>query len=383
MFEEIVRDSGFGSVDAELLGRADAILEPHYTRVVDRFYATIESNAEMVAVFSGPEQIARQKVSLHAWLELFFRGPYDDAYFEQRARIGRAHVRIGLDQRFMFSMMSVIRTECVRLVHIEGAKHGWSPKDVTDTSAAIDKLCDIELAVMLETYREDMDERLKRTERLAALGTFAATIGHELRNPLAVIDTSLHLLTRKPIEDPKLERHLGRIQQQVTICNEIITDLLELARDRPPEQHPVLVSTFLDEVMLPLRQEGVSIFVDVAQNIAWARFDAGQLRQVMANLVTNAIQAARGPANIEVRARGEGSALRLQVEDDGPGIAREHLSKLFEPLFTTRARGVGLGLALCRSVIEKHGGTIVASNGSKGALFSILLPGALAEPGGN
>ena len=378
MFEEIVRDIGFTTQDAALLARAESLVSPHFGAVVDHFYEVIGANPDMASVFDGPAMVARQKGMLTGWLRLFFAGPYDESYFEQRAKIGRTHVRIGLDQHFMFTMMGVLRADLTRLLQTEAATAEWSREEVRDACAALDKLCDLELAVMLETYREDWNERLRRTERLAALGTFAATIGHELRNPLAVIDTSVHLLSRSTGDDPKVARHVGRISQQVAVCNEIITDLLELARDRPPDKRWESLLPFLEEVLLPLRQERVSIVLDVSQTLTGARFDAGQLRQVMGNLVSNAAQAVgNGEVEVVVRVYPEGETLRIDVEDDGPGIDPEHLPHLFEPLFTTRARGVGLGLALCRSVVEKHGGTITAANGARGARFSIELPEAL------
>ena len=174
-----------------------------------------------------------------------FGGVYDEAYFELRARIGRTHVRIELEQRYMISAMNVVR------VGLHDALNDALESDPTFAGRmeaahdALDRICDLELAIMLETYREDYDARARSAEKLATLGQLAATIGHELRNPLAVMETSLHLLAPRLESDPKAQRHISRLGEQVALCSSIIEDLLELARDRPVERASIAIDDLI------------------------------------------------------------------------------------------------------------------------------------------
>ena len=382
MLVELFDYVGFDEEDARWLVRMGPVVRPSFPKIVDEFYRTIDDNVGARAVFTGgPAQRARLHGSMHAWLEGIVSGVYDDAYFEQRARIGRMHVRIDLDQRYMMAAMNVIR----RGLHEALREAGWSREDAVRGHDAIDKICDIELAVMLETYRESFVEKQRATERLATIGQLAASIGHELRNPLAVMETSLHLAERRNA-DEKAGRHFHRIREQLAISGAIISDLLEMARDRPPDRRPVSVRALVEEALGGVPSgDGVELVADVPEELR-ASVDPVQLRQVVVNLALNASQslsAHRRAGKVKVSARAEGDVLELAIDDDGPGLSLEAERRLFEPLFTTRATGVGLGLPLCRRIIEKHGGTIRGYNrgapGSpEGARFEIRIPGAVS-----
>ena len=124
------------------------------------------------------------------WLQQLFAGPWDDAYYDNRARIGRVHVRVGLPQRYNITAINIIRTQlCTQIAHA-------TPDHVLacDRVEALDRILDLELAIMLETYKEDYTEQLQRRERLATFGEMTSAIAHELRNPLGVIESSVYLL---------------------------------------------------------------------------------------------------------------------------------------------------------------------------------------------
>ncbi|MEO0324978.1 MAG: protoglobin domain-containing protein [Myxococcota bacterium] len=384
LFQELRADAGFDDDAAASVQRARPLLQPRFEGIVETFYAKIESSASMRELFADEAQLKRQRGSLRAWLETLLTGPYDAAYFELRCRIGRAHVRIQMPQHHMFSMMSLLRTGLQEALAEEAARAGWSVEAQRAGQLALDRLIDVELGVMLETYREDYVERLRASERLAAIGQLAATIGHELRNPLAVIDTSLHLLERRLGEDPTARRHATKIGAQVGVCGEIITDLLMLARDRPPERHLAPVGPIVASALEGLVRYDTKLTVDVPDDLPAAFVDAGQIRQVIANLVSNGIHAVQaGPhrdGKVELAAMQVGDSLALEVRDEGQGITAEVRARLFEPLFTTRAQGVGLGLALVRRVVEGHGGTVEAhARNEGGACFRIELPGAFRK----
>jgi signal transduction histidine kinase len=378
MLEEMRRYVGFDDEDARVLAELGPLLEPDFARVVDRFYEAIEASPKARAVFEDDAQFARQKLSLRSWLVGVFRGVYDEAYYDRRARIGRAHVRIGLDQRYMFGAMNVVRTELKASLADRLPAAGFDDSKRAAASRAVDRILDLELAIMLETYAEDYVRRMRATERLATLGELAASIGHELRNPLAVMETSLHLLQRSTKDDPRATRHAERIGAQVAACGEIISDLLDLARDRPAEREPVAPRRLVDEALALLPKPDVPIEVRAApEPLPEVQVDPGQVRQLLANLLTNALEATRGHGEKVVvdLAVLPGDVLRVQVDDQGPGIPEEIRDRLFEPLFSTRAKGIGLGLALCVRIVEKHGGTIAATNRPEGgARFEVHLP---------
>lgn len=360
----------FSPADSASLRALGPVLAPHFGRIVDRFYEAIDRTPGAASVFTGGRaQIERQKGMLRGWLEGLFAGPYDAAYYERRARIGRTHVRIGLDQQYMFGAMNLIREGLHAALREVG-------NDEAAGHAAIDRLCDIELAIMLETYRDAYVARVKDAERLATIGQVAASIGHELRNPLAVMQTSVHQLQRRVPEDERTARHLRRVGEQISLCNQIISDLLELARDRPIERHSVDVAAVIREAAASVpRPEGVALVLDLEEALPLAALDRGQVRQLVVNLVLNAFQAVGPAGSVTVGLAASSEELQLRVDDSGPGLSPEVQRRLFEPLFTTRANGTGLGLALCRRIVEKHGGTISAANrAGGGASFRATFP---------
>jgi two-component system sensor histidine kinase HydH len=375
--DELCAYIGFTPAHAAQLAAMRPLVQPGFDRIVDRFYEAVQQNPRASSVFTGGlPQIERQKSFLRAWLEGVVSGVYDVEYLRLRARIGRTHVKIRLDQRYMFAAMNIVREG----LH-EALTHAKSPEAEQPLAhQAIDKICDLELAIMLQTYSEDYVIRMRDTERLATLGQLAGFIGHELRNPLAVMETSLHLLKKRlDSDDEHLQRHLRRLSEQVQTSSGIISDLLELARDRPLERTLVDVRAMLEESLstLPLEPDAMFTMVQVPADLPAARLDAKQVQRLVANLATNAAQAMSGVTaerRFELHARREGDVLVLVAKDTGPGISEEVRHRLFEPLATTRAKGLGLGLALCRRIAEKHGGEIRAHNQAEGgALFEVRL----------
>jgi len=375
LLDELMRYLEFTPEDAALMLEMGSALRPQFPQIVNDFYAAIDRTPGASAVFTGgAPQIARQKSLLSAWLEGLVGGVYDAAYVERRARIGRTHVRIALDQRYMFAAMSVIRAGLHNALYTVSE---WDEMKCRAGHRAIDKICDLELAIMLEAYREAYISRVKEAERLATIGQVAASIGHELRNPLAVMKTSVHMLSRRMPADERNVKHLRRVDEQIVLCNTIISDLLELARDRPPELRPTDVAEVVREAALSVpRPPEVGLALEIADSLAPVAVDPGQFRQLVVNLVLNAVQASEGAGGgIELRLASDGRDLLLTVEDRGQGLSPDVLARLFEPLFTTRSSGTGLGLALCRRVVEKHRGTISASNrAGGGASFTVRVP---------
>lgn len=382
LFEELKRYVGFGAQDEQALVGLHPIAKPHFPHIVRVFYDRIlEHDGARKALEGGESQVGHLRGTLQVWMDQLLRGPWDEAYFALRCRIGRMHVRISLPQHYMFGAMNVLRQG------LNGVIDTAFPDDVETrhrTRTALGRILDLELAIMLHTYREDLLAQQARTERLATFGQLVGSIGHELRNPLGVIETSLYILrSRAGAVDERTNKHLDRIGEQVGIANHIVSDLLDMIRDRPLQRQEVWLDEVWQEALKAVsRPDAVSIRTEGLVSLAPVQGDAGQLRQVFVNLLQNAVQALEesgGEVSL-VAAPREPGKVELVLEDTGPGVSESVRGRLFEPLITTKARGIGLGLALVRRILERHGGSIVyAPRTGAGARFVIQLPSSLSE----
>lgn len=239
----------------------------------------------------------------------------------------------------------------------------------------------IENAYLFQETQEQQ-ERLLRAERLSAIGTLAATVSHELRNPLSVINNAVFFLSTKVSrEDPRVVRNLEIIRREVQTATHVIEDLLDFARSRPPQvttiEAELLVRDALGRQQVP---ENVHVENLVPKELPPLCVDLGQIQQVLSNLIENAVHAMPDGGTLRLEGAAGGGRATLRVSDTGVGIAPENLARIFEPLFTTRSRGVGLGLALVRRVVEAHGGHVtVESEVGKGTIFILELPTAEAD----
>ncbi|MES1204714.1 MAG: protoglobin domain-containing protein [Pseudomonadota bacterium] len=377
-FENIKLYVGFTQTSSEILREFHPVAAPYFKEIVDDFYSAIEAHpGARQAITGGAAQVERLKQTLIDWVDKMHVGPHDEAYYHLRCRIGRMHVRIALPQAYMFTAMDRIRVRLLDVLRI----HVTDPNQVQRTATSLNQIMDLELAIMLETYREDLETKHRNAERLATIGQFAASIGHELRNPLGVVESSLYLIRQhlgdQATKSPQVAKHLDRIASEVFRANKTIHDLLDLARNRPPRRRRTefgaLVETAVPAALLPA---GVSLTSRVPGHVV-ANVDQDQIRQVLVNLFLNAAQAlgGRGSIFVEGEALADGTA-RLRVRDDGPGIPPHDRHRIFEALFTTKAKGSGLGLALCRRIMESHGGAIELEPTPAGSSFLLTFPRA-------
>jgi signal transduction histidine kinase len=377
-FDSLKQYVGFDEASSAVLRAAHPLVQPSFGPIVDDFYAAIEAHPEArAAIKGGAAQIERLKRTLTRWLDTLLLGPHDDAYYELRSRIGRVHVQIALPQGFMFTAMNRIR---VHLLDVIRARLCDDRAGLQKTATALHQILDLELAIMLETYREDLVAKNRSAERLATIGQFAASMGHEMRNPLSVIESSLFLLRQhlgpEVAARPNVAKHLDRIGAEVTRANKTIHDVLDLARNRPPSRHRTDLRALVESAAhLSLLPATIRVTIETEPSDLAVDVDPDQIRQVLVNLFTNSLQAMPRGGRIDVS--GEAvppSAARVRVCDDGPGIPAEARERVFEALFTTKAKGTGLGLALCRRILEAHGGTIDLDPSEAGATFVLVLP---------
>lgn len=373
--EKVLAYVGFDESSTAALREAKALVAPHFGPIIDDFYATIEAHPDArAAITGGASQIARLKQSLLRWIDELFTGPHDEAYFERRLRIGRVHVRIELPQMYMLTAMDRIRVQTVAVMRGAGLDEDSLRRMLT----AIHQMLDIELAIMLESYRDDLLTKNRTAERLATIGQFAAGIGHELRNPLGVVESSAFLVNRRleqlQIADPGIARHMEKIVAEVQRSGRTINDLLELARNRPPKRRVADARELvLQAVAAAHLASSMSVDVEIPPGVP-IDADPEQLGRVLTNLLINASQATGATGHVWIDARREGAATLLRVRDDGPGVPSEVREQIFQALFTTKAKGSGLGLALCRRIAEAHGGTVTLEPSERGATFRITIP---------
>jgi len=387
-FDSLKQYVGFTEQSSAALRELHPVARPFFVPIVDDFYAAIEAHPEARAAISGgAATIARLKQTLVRWLDELLLGPHDEGYYQRRARIGRVHVQIALPQAFMFTAMNRIRIQLLDIVG-EGAPAG-RVSSARRIATAVNQILDLELAIMLETYREDLEARNRASERLATIGQFAAGIGHEIRNPLGVIESSLFLLRQhvgpEVAAAPNVAKHLNRIAGEITRANKTIQDLLNLARNRPPHRQRVEVRRLVEAAAYAASlPEGVEVKVTATPPDLAIDVDPDQIQQVLVNLFINAAQAMPGGGRIDVTGEATASpaGARLRVQDQGPGVAAEAQHRLFEALFTTKSKGSGLGLALCRRIMEGHGGTIdlerAQPGAGAGAIFVLVVPAVAA-----
>ncbi len=249
------------------------------------------------------------------------------------------------------------------------------------------------LAIFLNQRRslesiQAWQEQAQRNRRLAALGNLAAGVAHEIRNPLNALGMGLQRLLREwrlaPDEDQaEFTRFGGVLQGEVHRLNDIVERFLQLARPPRLTRAPSPVGQHLEELLALLQEEaqakGIAIERDLALDGVTADLDAAQVRQALLNILMNAFQAMPQGGTVWVSAAVEDGQLDLRVRDTGPGIPADQLDRIFEPYFTTKEGGTGLGLPLAQRIIEAHGGRIrVDSRVGAGTTVRIRLP--LAGP---
>ncbi len=379
ILEDLQRYVGFGPADTQALRGMHPYAQPHFARIAEVFYERILAHPEARRVLeSGESQVGQLKRKLVQWMEGLFLGPWDNAYFERRCRIGRVHVRIGLPQHYMFGAMNVLRRELEDLVKLAC---GRDLVAIVAAQNAIGRILDIELAIMLHTYREDLE-----VQRMAAVGTLTAGLSHEIRNPLNAAILQLSVLERRVRRLPAPEQAaalepLVLVRDEIRRLDHLLEDLLQYARPRELQRRPVDVASLVERVAQLLTSDadarGVTLVRAVEAGLT-ASGDEARLREVIMNLVLNALDASDRGGEVRVRAKQLGpTEIELSVEDDGAGVEPDQREEVFQPFFTTKAQGTGLGLAIVHSIVTQHRGSLRLESSAKGgAAFRIRLPAA-------
>lgn len=295
---------------------------------------------------------------------------------------------IGIDRPALATTWAMFRLTGPEQLHAEVRRY-----QVSLTLALV--AMTLSLALMVSLMRsltrqrfaqESLRNELRRSEQLAALGKLVAGVAHEIRNPLAGIRSTIQLWDRMP-ETARTKESMEAVVQAVDRLNNILSRLLYFARTGRAERQPIDVNEVLTATFTLLeaqaKDQRVTLELDVQSALPAVFGSAEALRQVFLNLATNGLQAMPEGGCLQCRSRylPQDQMIEIRMADTGPGVSLEDRTHLFEPFFTTRSEGTGLGLALCREIIEQHDGRIdlVTEEGS-GATFCVRLP--IAERGG-
>jgi PAS domain S-box-containing protein len=306
--------------------------------------------------------------------EVFERGApvrvEEDRYVDATAR------------EFVLATIKVpLRDEHGAITHVLGVVH-----DVTRTKDAEEALrvANEELERRVEERTEALrgaQQALLRKERLAVLGQLAGGLAHQIRNPLAAISNAASVLKSRlgDSANPDVQQALVVIREEVWEANRIITDLLDYARIRPPSLGSVAIGPLIDAacaLALVRAEEKVTVVQRLAPGLH-AMVDERQMRDALGNVVRNALEAMPEGGTLTIEASLDDDEVLIAIEDTGPGVSRDSLGYLFEPLVTSKSLGLGLGLATAKALIENQGGSIrYSTGGAGGARFLIRVPRA-------
>lgn len=373
-YQELQRYLGWSEEDARRVHLAAEIAEPHFASLIEDFYAEIQQHPEALKVIQGGDaQIERLKLTLAGWLRSLFAGPYDREYVNRRWQIGRRHVEIGLGQAYPDAALARLRKGLT-----DALTRDWQADatELVQTVVSLNMLLDLDLAIIHEAYENEYMSQIQRSERLAAIGQVAGGIAHELRNPLNAVKTSAYYLShaRNPTPE-KTREHLQRIDRQVTLADGVITTLSDFAKLPTPNLQPFSVTECINEVLQshPV-SEAFQVSFDCPAALPHAQGDMKQLQIVFDNLIRNARDAMPEKGRLTITASQADHSVQIAFADNGTGISPEILNRITEPLFSTKARGIGLGLAIVQSILDKNNATLdVKSELNQGSVFTVQL----------
>ena len=226
---------------------------------------------------------------------------------------------------------------------------------------------------------QETQEALVRREKLAILGQLASGVGHELRNPLGVMSNAVYYLDAVQQDAPEdVRKYLGMLREQISLSAKIVNDLLDFSRITPAERLPIPLEHIAETQLRRLSPpERITVIREFPATLPLVHVDPVHAGQVVLNLLTNAVQAMAEGGTLHLRGCVSNGRVLLEVSDTGPGVPPEHLEKIFEPLFTTKPTGIGLGLAVSRSLAQANGGDLVCTNRpGRGATFAFAMPAA-------
>jgi signal transduction histidine kinase len=400
----------FTKEEEVVLTALQPIMAQHVEELVGAFYRHLLSFPDTRKFLTDELISTRLLEAQKRYLLSLVAGSYGRAYEEGRRLIGQVHARLGLTPEWYLGAYALYLSLLEPLIF---EKFHTQPAKYVAIRIALTKVMFLDIQLALEAYIEKSSEgqdyavkqlagftrelekglaqnrhvlsetqhQLRLTERVAELGTLAASMAHEIGTPMNVILGRAEQLMQRT-DDETMKKELGIIAAQVERVTKLMNQLLAFARRGPPNFRPVdlreVVKNCLDAVEERLSQHCVHVVAEHDEDLPHIHGDSDLMMQVLLNLVLNAVQAMPEHGTLRVAAAREGEQhIRLTVADTGHGIPPDVLPKIFEPFVTTkeRGKGTGLGLTVVLSIVQEHGGSItVDSTPGQGTTFTLLLP---------
>jgi signal transduction histidine kinase len=285
--------------------------------------------------------------------------------------------------RMMLDIPLTVVDEMIGLLRIYLEKKRDFSEDELDFMVSIGEqcACAINKARLIENQKARYDQLALHTEKMSALGRMAAGIAHEINNPLAGILLFSSNMRKKVLQEGPIKEGLDVIIRETVRCKSIIQELLEFSRDREPQKELINVNSVIEKALRILENEFRLHHIDIeaclSDQVLETLLDENQIEQVFVNLLLNAVQAIGENGCITVKSQMDRDCRRavIEIDDTGSGISSENMAKIFDPFFSTKPKGTGLGLAVSYAIVKNHEGDINAFNNPKGGTrLAVELP---------
>ncbi|MCP3979301.1 MAG: GHKL domain-containing protein [bacterium] len=376
-FEVRRRYVRFSEQDAAMLSEVGGVVARHADSIVDRFYNHLVKFEPLRSLLSDDGTVERLKASQKQYLKSLFAGTYDDSYAESRLRIGAVHDRIELEPQWYLGAyglyLDILLPYVIQCYPDDAAR-------ATRAATALGKLMILDVQVVLDAYYETRERRaVEKSEQLAAVGELAASIAHEVRNPLAGMKGALEVLRGELSVKPSNLEIVDELLAQIVRLEGLVRDLLTYARPRALSPRAFDLHELIDRVLRLYKDEadvnGITVHRVSAPGTGRIFADPQAIEQVFINLIHNSIQAMEDGGTLTVDAQSAGGFLLVSLQDTGKGILPADLKRIFQPFFTTKHRGSGLGLSIVRKLVEQHKGTVeVTSQLGHGTSVKFRIP---------
>jgi len=374
--EDRKRFGCFGDADAALLAELGPAIERQSRAMVDRFYDHLLATPALRPYVADPAVVARLKRLQHEYLKSLFSGEYGEGYAETRRRIGWTHERIGLEPQWHLGTYGFYMELLLPLVH---EHFRAEPHKAIRAGVALSKLVILDMQLALDAYYETRHRKgVQKAEQLAAVGELAASIAHEVRNPLAGMKGALEVL-RADLAIQANREIVDELLTQIVRLENLVRDLLTFARPTALTVQPCSLHDMLDRLLRTYQDSadaaGITIQRIYGPGTGAIEADPQQLEQVFLNLVHNAFQAMEHGGTLSVATQAAPGTIHVSFRDTGKGISPADLQRVFQPFYTTKHRGSGLGLPIVKKIVQAHGGMIeIASEPAKGTTVTLTLP---------
>lgn len=402
--------------DEQRLKLIQPLMDRCVDELVEAFYQHLLGFSETRKLLTDELITTRLKGAQKKYLQSLVSGPYDEGYRESRLKIGQVHDRIGLAPQWYLGAYSLYLTLLQPMILHEFRNR---PADAEAVLSVLTKVVFLDIQLVIDAYiqksseklefsnlqladlsrklerglqqkqkdLQDTQHQLRRTERLAELGTLASGMAHEIGTPMNVIlGRAEHLMQRTA--DERIQKGLEIIITQVERITKIMNQLLTFARRCPLERRSIdlrrTIADCLEVVQERIARHRISIETVYDEDMPLVFADPDQMSQVLLNLVINALHAMPNGGVLRITLSRSGGDLKLVILDTGHGIAESDLQKIFNPFFTTKevGKGTGLGLTVVHGIVQEHGGSIaVESQSGQGTTFTITLPLAQSANG--